>query len=582
MKPWLFFLLMLAGSALAEPADLERVQALARGGAPHLALHLIDKHQPASAADKAWVGWEEQRYVVYFTQRDWAAIGARAARLPDGVPDGFRRWARTQAAQARLYAEDGAGARRILRDLLWDDGADTASVAQWRQMIIRSYLIEDSLSDAQAAVLRYQQDYAVTDDSWRLLHATLLMRMNDHRAALPVLAGIQTHEGRLLIQLARLRSRTQKPQSVLAEADKLVQETRNKPAPQFQAWALSAEAAAMTGDRLLRVIALERALTLKREHGARERLFLVDSEDLWRAYAQYAEADGKQARLAVGRDADWVKKAAAFKRDDAVNARAYYAWLAGRARSPEIRELAHARLAASLAVDGREEVLRWLYVDSSRYRRLEDIPAAVRYRLFDRAIAVYDIKAAARLLDGLPGPPPNEHPDLWVLKRARVMIYAGELNSALQTLSNILVDKKKVDDELAERYTQVMFDLQASDRHREAAVLLESLFGLVDNARMRRELLFWEADSRSALGEHAKAAELYLRSATYGSASAGDLWGQSARYHAAEALGKAGMVADARSVYQNLLEFTDDPKQRLLIDRQLQQLWLLEQKTTTP
>jgi len=581
MRPWLLFLLLIAGPALAEPADIERVPALVRGGAPHLALYLIDKNQPGPAATDDWIAWERQRYAVYFAQRDWEAVAARAAALPDGVPEEFHRWVRTQAAAARLHAEDGNGARRILDALVLEGEADRAAVAQWRQMMIRSYLIDDSLADAQSAVLRYQQDYAVTDDSWRLLHAQLLMRMNDNRGALGVLAGILSHEGRLLTQLARLRSRAQGPRAVAVEADKLIHATRNKPALQFQAWALTAEAAAMTGEHLKRVIALERALTLKREHGASDRLYLVDSEDLWRAYVRYAEAEGGKAKLPADQNAAWVRKAEAFKRDDAVNARAFYAYLANRARQPDTRALAHARLADSLAADGREEVLRWLYVDSSRYPALDDVPAAVRYRLLDKAIAVYDIRFAADLLAGLHAPPPQEDADRWALKRARVMIYAGELGAGLQALSNVLVDKEKLDDDLAERYIQVMFDLQAADRHREAAVLLESLFGLVDNPRMRREILFWQADSRAALGEHAQAAELYLRSATYGGANGGDLWGQSARYHAAEALGKAGMTADARSVFQRLLDYSGDPRQRLLIERQLQQLWLLEQKPTT-
>ncbi|MEK7712357.1 MAG: hypothetical protein AAB312_04795, partial [Pseudomonadota bacterium] len=84
----------------------------------------------------------------------------------------------------------------------------------------------------------------------------------------------------------------------------------------------------------------------------------------------------------------------------------------------------------------------------------------------------------------------------------------------------------------------------------------------------------------AALGDHQQAAELYLRSATYQHPTGGDMWGQTARYHAAEELGKAGLTQDARLVYQALLRHADDAKQRAVIERNIQQLWLIEKKAT--
>ena len=98
---------------------------------------------------------------------------------------------------------------------------------------------------------------------------------------------------------------------------------------------------------------------------------------------------------------------------------------------------------------------------------------------------------------------------------------------------------------------------------------------------MQREILYWIADSRAALGAHQQAAELYLRSAAYQHPTGGDMWGQTARYHAAEQLGKAGLTRDARLVYRALLKHTEDAKQRAVLERNIQQLWLIEKKTTT-
>ena len=55
---------------------------------------------------------------------------------------------------------------------------------------------------------------------------------------------------------------------------------------------------------------------------------------------------------------------------------------------------------------------------------------------------------------------------------------------------------------------------------------------------------------------------------------AGDPWGQTARYQAADALAQAGMVRDARVLFQQLLKTTTDPGRRAMLNRQLQKLWL--------
>ncbi|MDX5151356.1 MAG: tetratricopeptide repeat protein, partial [Acidiferrobacterales bacterium] len=96
---------------------------------------------------------------------------------------------------------------------------------------------------------------------------------------------------------------------------------------------------------------------------------------------------------------------------------------------------------------------------------------------------------------------------------------------------------------------------------------------------LQREILFWMAESKVALGKSGEAAELYLRSAYHGQPKGGDMWGQSARYHAAESLAKAGNLEDARTIYQELLRFTPDAKRRAIIERNLQQLWLRKHTT---
>ncbi|MDH4133987.1 MAG: hypothetical protein OEV31_04305, partial [Gammaproteobacteria bacterium] len=276
------------------------------------------------------------------------------------------------------------------------------------------------------------------------------------------------------------------------------------------------------------------------------------------------------------------KKAVSFKRDDAMLARAFYAFLCRQGASEATRELAARKLADSLIEDGRVEVLRALYTAKERYPELTGVPAYVRYRLAEQALAVYDITFAASVMRGLDKAPNGEDDDNWALRRARILIYAGRYDEAQEIFTGLLPEKKKVGDVLAERILQVIFDLQAAGQHIKAIAQLERLFSISDNPRTRREILYWIAESKSALGDHQAASELYLRSAHYQHPTGGDMWGQTARYHAAEALGKAGLMQDARSVYQNLLRFTEDARQRAVIERNIQQLWLTEKKTTMP
>ena len=575
-------LLLLNAPSPASAADddtLERIRVLTKGGATQLALNLLDQYQPADDQTESWMQWEKQRYALYRAQRSWAQLAERAARPPAGLPPEFVRWAKTEAARAHLNASDASGARRVLRDLLWREQGSRDERAEWRQLVIRGYLIENNIGDAHTALQQYRADFQANSPAWYELEATILIRAGKPQEAYALIGANKTHNGQLLALLAGLQGGELPPATVQKRANRLAEETRNKPALNHQAWLLVAEAAARANDPLRRMYALERALTDAREHAAPDTLLAANADDLWQAYDHYAEALGNEARLLVGNDAAWLEKAESYKRDDAQQARAFYAFLLGHA-GLETRQLAQQRLVDSLIEDGRAEVLRALFSASRRYPDLGSVPEYARFRLADQALAGYDIAFAARLMQGLENPPAGEDPDGWALRRARVLIYAGDQRGAQQLLNGILADKKTLDDAFAERYIQVLFDLQAADQHTQAITLFKAVFKLVNNPRIQRESLYWTADSKAALGEHQQAAELYLRSATYQHPTGGDMWGQTARYHAAEELGKAGLTQDARLVYQALLRHADDAKQRAVIERNIQQLWLIEKKAT--
>jgi hypothetical protein len=571
-------LLTVSARALAD--ELERIVAVAQGGATDLALRLLAKQQPSPEQPEEWMRWEKQRLAILAETRQWAEIGKRVDHLPPDLPPSFVQWAREQAASAQLSAEDGTAARKYLRQLIWETPAGAKQFAQWRQLIIRSYLLDNNITDAHSALLRYKQDYRADNDAWRHLHASVLLRAGRNKAAFDVLQDTQSLQGKILRELAGLRSGIYKAPAVKEQGLKLVEATKRKPKLQQKAWALVAEAAARAGDDVYRVIALEQAITLSGDRTAGDGIFALNADDLWQAYEWLAETLGNRMRLLVGNDQAWFKQAHDYEKEEKTYARALYAFIAQRGAEPAARREAHKRLTDSLLAEHRDAVVEWLYTRSKRFANLQAIPDTVRYKLADMALKRREVHFAARLLQGLDQPPEGEDPDQWLLRRARIMIYAGDFKGGALLLSNILSNKRALGPKFADRYLQVVFDLQAVNKHAEAYVLLDSLYSLVDRPQQQREILFWMADSKEALGEHQAAAELYLRSASHPPGEGKDIWGQSARFRAAEALSNGGLVADARGVYQKLLAETADPRRRAVIERQLQQLWLREQQST--
>jgi len=563
----------------ATGVDLKRIDALVKGGAPHLALGMVERHQPKDNADMTWTAWERRRLEIYASLGDWDAITRRVRELPPSSNEAFTRDALMMAAEARLNAKDPAGARRFLRELLWQREIPAAQSARARRFVIRSYLLEGNLADAQTALLRYQQDYKSSRDAWKTLQGEILLRQRQPKAAFEVLAGVQSYEARIMRLAAGLRAGLLKPRDVMKQADDLAARLKSQAVLRAQVWLVQAEAAGRAGDRQGRVRALEFAMSVP--DASATFLTHVTGDDLWAAYDRLAESIGNQARLVVGNDEQWRKhiKQESKKHPDRV--RALNAFLATHARTASARQAAHEALAKSLIENEMGETLKTLYSSSTRYAQPDAIPPSVRYVLADRALGLFDIQFAAEMIRGLKQPPKADDVDLWDLRRARVLLYAGDASGAFTVLSNILPRHPVMSNEFTEAYSQVLFELQAIDHHREAIVLFESIYPRIREPRLRRENLYWIADSKVALGEYQDAAELYLRSATYNGTGDGDMWGQTARFHAAQALGKAGLVKDARVIYQRLLRVTTDPQQRAIIERNLQQLWLAEQKKST-
>lgn len=568
--------LLCLGLPVAHADIYDRVDALVAGGAPHLALRLLEKNQPSSLDQKAWMAWEKRRLAIYAAQGEWAALVDKIDHLPDGLPPEFVQAMWLEAAKAKLAEKDGAGARVYLRRLLWQQKAKLKSTATWRELVVRSYLDQDAIQDARRALTLYREDFHPHSAEWTYLYARVLLRAGDASGALKALAGNQTFLGRVFNLLARLRSKAESPARIIKAARTLEHQTRKHPDINRQVWALLAEAAGKAKDESLRVSALEHALPVD------DKLFDLNADTLWDAYIQYAEKLGNAAHLLIGNDAAWLAAAAHHAKQAPVKARAMYALLATRGDDATGAARGGALLLKSLYAAGEDDVAHALFLDSQRFAKISDLPPDVRYILSDHALKAYDIHLAAKLVDGLDTPPPGEKRDSWLLRKARLAIYAGNYVPGVKLIDEILNAHKTLDEDQAEAVLQVLFDLQTAGQNAQAYELFQRVHDLVQSIRLQRETLFWMGESRAAQGDSQAAAELYLRSAFYKHPAGDDMWAQAARYSAADALGKAGLTEDARGIYKSLLALTNDPKRRAVIQRNMQQLWLLGPSVTTP
>jgi hypothetical protein len=565
-----------AQASTGEPAEL---MALARSGAPGLALHLLERRQPERLRDPAsWLRWEDARLSILLEARRWQELAARVEGLPTELPGGFLAEAWLRQAEAYLGLEQPGQARRALRRVVWSTpgGPEPGHLAAARLMIVSSYLAEGRDDDARVALLRYRQDYPGAAEQEQLSYARLLVRVGEYRAAADLLAADLRAEAVALGLLANLRAGGD-AKAITDAAQKLAEAESTGAVDRARLWAVAAESAAALDQGARRAWCLERALML-REALLADPIFVVRGDALWDAYLALGQHYGNRAQLLIGDDAAWLRAAEKAQAEKGlVRSRALLAVVAQEGAAAEARAQAHRRLAESLlSEEGGEATIQGLYLDAERYRAVATVPTGLRHFLVDRALADGQLQLASDLIADLATPPEGVDPFAWTLKRARVLILAGREDAGIDALYELLASVPVLDRDSADRLLQVVFDLQTVKRHEAAINLFIVLMPRVSEAQQRRELLFWQADSHKALGQYEQAAWLYLRSATLLDRHAYDPWAQTCRYNAAEALAEAGLVADARRLYQDLLRATREPERRAVLRHRLQSLELLD------
>ncbi|MDX5332638.1 MAG: hypothetical protein LPK58_01125 [Gammaproteobacteria bacterium] len=572
-------LLCLALNAHAQRAPQEMLD-LARAGAPGLALSMIDRLQPDRLRQQAaWLSWERTRLDLLEASERWPEVVERVSDYPADLPPDFLAWARTRQALAGLRLKQGAAARAVLRDLLWQVAPrpEPAAIRYWRRLVIESYVVEGRLRDAHVALRRYAQDYGEPNEEERILWARVLLRAGEPAQARQVLSGDERPEALALALLASLGDSGADADALRRQAQAAAGGQGLRPADRARYWQVAARAAERQQDEPLRAWYLERALAQDRQLGERDAVFAYDGDALWDGYLRIGRALGNQRQLLIGDDAAWLAAAAALGDKAVLERRALFAVVAQQGGAERSRDQAHAALIRSLlAEEGGEEVVAALYLQSARYADRSRLPGDARQVLSDYALARGDVRLASSLMGGEVRAPADADPFQWQLRRARIHILGGHEERGIDTLFTVLAQHASMDKDQADRFMQLLFDLQTAQRHEAAISLFTGLAPRIVDPQQQREVLFWQADSHKALGDYERAAWLYLRSAVLHDPHAFDPWAQTSRFYAAEALAEAGHVDDARRIYQQLLQATGEPERQVVLRQKLQALRLKE------
>jgi len=566
--------------------SLSQMDEMVALGMPALALRLVQQEQPLwPKYSPDWYAFEYKRITLLTSTQQWQQLIKRTQSLintaakDSHITRDIKQWFITQQIIARLQLQQSEQALQQIRELLWNQKADTESavIALWRRLVVRAYLKLGADEDAQKTLLRYRQDYPEAGEEWRMLQARVLLRTQRAAEVLSLLSTTESNLEHALYLIATVRANAKKFADVTKQAEAKLS---SKEISKADYWAFSYvhyEAAIASGDLYKACLALEKLLALGTVPPILGEEFSANGTKLWNIYEKIGKNTGNKLNLLVGDDLAWYHHAGGMQKDSPIDSRALYAVLALNAHYADKRKLAHDALVRILAEqDSGLEIVNQLYLLSSRIKHLDNLPVEVRYRLVDYALTTGQITLAARLMETLPRPPVGENAFDWQLRTSRVLILSGEYNTGAKVLQNAVKGLTEIESAQLDQYLQVLFDLQAVKQHSKAL----KLFALVRDEwltdQSKRELLFWKAQSKYAIEEYAHAALLYLRSARAADETMSDLWAHSARFKAAQSLAKAELFDDAKTMYLSLLSITADDARRAIIKQEIQHIQLLK------
>jgi len=473
-------------------------------------------------------------------------------------------------SNALLMTAKGSRAQAVSRTLLAEGQFEPGAVQEIRRNIIKAYIAQGLIADAEIAAQRYQLEYAPDETAWQLLRARIALAGHRPKDAVFQLIGAESYEAQLWRAYAEWRSGAlpidlalTRLGAALIPAELVRLESTRQ--------AMLAEVASEVGYARTRVGAIEYLLL----HKAKTDPLLAkqDSDSLIKSYRALGQTVLKGLSL-LDDQAITAWKALATGGDlAALEARSLCVYLLTRALPRREQQLAHSWLVHQLLDEGYAGLLGTFYGENGLLGRYSDLEDETLLLLVDQALAESDFARAADLQSMIAGPPQGVNHGAWVLRSARLQILGGNADAGAAELKAWLTQLQAMAPASLDQVMQVMFDLQFLGKHRLALELFEVVTPLVQTSGQKRELLYWVAQSWAELDDHVRSAAYFVESAFWAGATT-DPWGRSALYRAGQELESGALYDDAGVIYHRLLGDTTDPKLQAKLRYRLAQLQL--------
>lgn len=563
-------------------ADRREVELMIDAGATDLAMQILDSEQAnLDKNPEHWVQWETQRIKLYKRNQNWLGLIIRLSQLPEWVPVEYRIQAMEEVARAQIELNDTTAALQTLRELIWTaDSADlTRRLPVWRQLVIQAYLVNENIIDAELAMLRYQQDHPSPAEDWMRARATVLILTDKPKEAETLLAKQPHMHSRTIYYLARLLSGSASAEDVLEKTRKLANKKKFSDSTRRQFWLVASRAALRLDKIAVAIDSLQQALMLlpRSDSLTRNEKLLFDPNvmDLRELYLQYGQQLASQWKIARKDDTAMFTKASNILPKQPVEAMALLSLLIKHSQKPNTLRAAHEMFASRLdRYPHGLRLIQHIYLHESMSDHRVYIPESIRLKLVDAALSDSDMSTASELIQTVNKPPAGEDVIYWKLRKARILLLAGEHKKSIELLNHLINENQVLQVNQMDRLMQVLFDLQTIGQHHEAIDLFKALPMDGQSAQRQRELHYWIAESYGKLKEYQLAARHFLLSAGLFDSDAMDPWAQTARFQAAQMLVDNHAYQDAGRIYNRLLKATRDPGRRAVLHNKIQQLWL--------
>ena len=607
--------------AEAREQHFKNIDELVRLRAPGLAYSYLQREQPVYNQQNPlqWLYWEQKRIALLQYMRKWQLVNQRVLEQKEHlssfkVATGDRNWFLNARLRALLELKQYALVLSETRRLLWNASSlvDSGTLATWRRIIIQVYLNQGTVKDTQIAMRRYQQDYGELKNEdgvlWLQLQAQLLIQLEQYEEAIEKLKKIETSQAHALILLAKLKAGSLSSSDVL-DSVQLEMVSIHDDAERTALFQYVALVAAVDGDDIKRSIFLLENLLSDKDVNISGSVVQaggvkIDADTLWQFYLQVGNKAANSRGLLRGDDVSWYTLASNVYLDEPVIAKSLFAVLSLKSKQKETRQQSMMQLVSLIESNDQSlQLVNRLFTASKKIKHLSLVPAKVRYLLVDYSLLQGDVQNAADLMADLNQSPEGQPKFDWNLRRARVLILSGSFKQGADVLGEMLrpeflqsenesegaTENTATDENVppgarsagitsdqADKYLQVVFDLQAVGQYQLSLDLFDQLQRTLDDVRLERELYFWKAESFHALEQYSMAAYLFLKSSVSPN-HVYDPWYHTATFRAAESLLEAGMYEDARQRFLHLLSITDNVARKSVIRQRLQKIQLKEQ-----